>query len=340
MVVAACGARTGLPVGEVGPSETSSCTPHDVPLRLPVPNLYFVLDRSESMNQMNKWGLVRGEIANLMATVGARARFGATVFPSPATNLCDAGVEVLSLRTGQGAVTAAELLLATGMAPEGGTPTAATFRALLPKLTAFEGPTFAILATDGGPNCNATLRCGVDECTANLDQVDPTCQPGVPPNCCAPDGLGGPEDCLDGQSTVDALSALAAAGVRTFVIGIPGSAPYDSLLNQLAQAGGAARPALPSYFRVDTADAQALEAVFAQIAVQATATCTVPLGSPLPDASEVNVVLDGATVPRDPSNGWRLDGSTLTLLGATCNRVLAEGSGGLHVTAGCPTVTR
>ena len=341
VLVAACGARTGLPVppGDAGPD---ACVPADVPINRPVPNLYFVLDRSTSMNDENKWSTVRSVVSGVMAKLGPSARFGAAVFPDPLSDPCSPGTEVMSLRLGdtQGNVAAA-LLVATAMDPNGGTPTAATFRSLTPHLAALPGTTFAILATDGGPNCNPGITCGVQTCTANLDAVDPSCHPNAPPNCCDPNSnLGGSEDCLDDTATAAAVKLLHDAGVSTFVIGIPGSAPYDKALDEIATAGGTARPTAPFYYRVDTSDSSALEAALAQIAAKITGACTLLLDAPPPDPADVNVVIGGQIVPRDPVNGWSLSGSTVTLLGATCDRVKSGQGLDIQVTEGCPTVTQ
>ncbi len=343
----ACGARTGLPVGE-GPraadaGEHDGCTQHDIMVLAPVPNLYFVLDRSASMKEMGKWDTVRSVVANLMTTLGPRARFGAALFPDPnGGDGCAPGAPVMSLRLGdyQGTAAAA-LLAATQPPPSGGTPTAATLELLEPTLASFPGPTFAILATDGGPNCDPFLSCTIDQCTANLDMAGMgACEPNVPPNCCDPSQAAGPAGCLDSQNTIDAVARLASAGVPTFVIGIPGSAPYEQLLDQLAETGGTARSAAPYYYQVDTADSQALEAALAQIAARTTATCTLTLATAPSHPGDVNLVLDGVPVPPDPVNGWSLQGTTLTLLGATCQRVLSGQALDVQVMEGCPTVTQ
>jgi hypothetical protein len=342
-LVTACGARTGLlvpgftsepiPGPDAGPE---ACVPQSIVASQDVPNMYFVLDHSGSMKENNKWPTMRSVVSSLMNTLGSSARFGATMFPNPATDVCDPGVEVLPLQLGDSAGNlASQLLAATAVAPSGGTPTAGTLTNLLPELTGFMGPTFAILATDGGANCDPNLTCALDQCTANLDGVDPMCQPFTPPNCCTANGIGGPEDCLDTQATVDAAAKLYAAGVPVYVIGILGSAPYEQMLDQLAQAGGTARPTTPYYYRVDTADANALEAVLAQIATKITASCMVTLASVPADPSTIVVEQGGVPVPEDPNNGWQLTGMTLTLHGSSCQRLLSGQALGLTVTDGC-----
>jgi hypothetical protein len=52
----------------------------------------------------------------------------------------------------------------------------------------------------------------------------------------------------------------------------------------------------------------------------------------------VNLYLDGHVVPQHPVNGWTLSGSTVTLVGNTCDEVLAGDALALRIVAGCPTV--
>jgi hypothetical protein len=342
-VSAACGARTGLPTG----SETCTGTP--VGQIRQVPNLYFVLDRSNSMNNgtPQKWGVVRNDVAQLITTLGRDARFGAAWFPLSAAEPCSAGVPVMDLRLGDGlprtqpGSTANVFFTDTDSDPVGGTPTAATFRALTPKLTRLKGHTFAILATDGGPNCNVTLTCGEDQCTRNIDMdgscdmVD--CVPGGPINCCtAACGRSSTiNNCLDATDTVDAVHALAEKGVPTYVIGIPGSEAYSTALDEVAVAGLTERATKPFYYPVDTSSSNSLVDAFANIAARIAASCEIELKH-APSAGNTNVVVDGRIVPKDGIAGWSVKGSIVTLFGATCDQVKQEGQK-VVVTEGCPT---
>jgi hypothetical protein len=329
----------------IGP-DGGICACVDVPLVFTnPPNIYYVLDRSGSMNDLNKWTTVRGAVIKVTEGLGPRAKFGAAVFPSPnSVTGCTVGVEVMSARQGDapsGVVgpTLRTLTSAMNVPAAGGTPTAATLNALLPRLQALPGKTYVILATDGGPNCNDTAACGPDLCIDNIESA-PGCTPNALPNCCAPGVASGPEGCLDAQPTVDAVGNLARAGIQTFVIGVPGSGPYSSLLDALAKTGGTARSTEPLYYNVDSADEGALLGALGPIAAKIAASCTLPLGQAPPDPGLVNVYLDEVVVPKDPVNGWQLDGDRVTLLGTTCDRVLTGQVLDVRVIAGCPTVER
>jgi hypothetical protein len=304
------------------------------------PNLYFLLDRSGSMNDANKWSTVRTVVAKTLTKIGPRANFGAAVFPDPVGAACDPGTEVFAPQRGDSPAgsagpTSLGFVTATNVTASGGTPTAQTIRALTPRIAGLRGKTFAILATDGGPNCDLTTTCGASTCIPNIESAGGCSPAGA--NCCDP-AIYGPGDCLDGAATIDAVAALSAAGVPTYVIGVPGSGPYASLLDSIAVAGGTARSGSPRYYNVDSTDAAAFASALAKVAAKITATCVLLLESPPQDPTQVNVYLDDVVVPSDPANGWVLKGSTVTLTGTVCDRVMSGEVLDLRVIAGCATV--
>jgi len=319
------------------------------------PNLYFVLDRSGSMldraspsSTINKYAAVRKACIDMVRELGSTVNIGAAVFPgSPATNECSTGRQVLSTRRGDvpgsyegnyGPVTAA-FASAINVDPSGGTPTAATLQSLIPILTPLSGRTSVVLATDGGPNCSVKYSCGPEDCIWNIEGAElygEACTPEH--NCCDPKLLGGPgvRACLDGTSTASAVMALRDLGIRTFVVGIPGSEFYESLLEQLATLGGSARPTTPRYYRVD--DVSSLGDTLRTIGRQALVTCEFILDEVPPDPGYVNVYLDQQAVDYDPVNGWSWIGDkTLRLHGDACAKLERGEVTQVQVVAGCPT---
>src|SRR6185503_16466644 len=97
--------------------------------------------------------------------------------------------------------------------------------------------------------------CEAETCTYNMDQQDFTT------NACVGD-VGSPPPiafCLDDANVVAQLDALLAIGVKTFVVGIPGTEQYSDYLNTFAVAGGAPQAGDPQYYAVSASDgAQAL----------------------------------------------------------------------------------
>lgn len=346
------------------PGTVSSCGAATVALDFVRPNLYFAIDASGSMTDgiprgeatysagtapANRYAALSRAIRALLSRVGHRVNYGATLFPSQDLD-CDAGEEIRALAAGDGvsfAVTGeigpvlrSFIFSIDRRAPRGGTPVARALDALVPRLAALGANTYVFLVTDGGPNCNDEASCGVDACIPNIERVSLgeglSCDESI--NCC--DGsLFGPGNCLDTGGSVGAVRSLAAVGVSTFVIGIPGSEAYASLLDQLAVAGGTARPDSPRYYRV--ADAEALLQTVSALGATVALACSIQLREPPPDPALVNLFFDGELIPSDPADGWTFsDETTVEVHGAACT--LLENGDVLQadVIAGCPIVLR
>jgi hypothetical protein len=322
------------------------CACADQPLDGDPPNLYFVLDRSASMQEDGKWTTIVNVLGSLVVNLGPRANVGAAVFPDPHYDGCAPGIEVAPLHRGDapagtaGPTATALLTELGGLTANGGTPTAATLRALGPMLAALPGKTYVIFATDGGPNCNSTASCGVDECQLNIESTSPSCTPGGPIDCCTDARYGSTQSCLDSGPTIDAVTAIAQSGVPVYVIGVPGSAPYAALLDQLAFAGGTQRATMPYYYAVNSTDVADLTAAMFAIAASITGTCTLTLDKAPPDPSSVNVFLGEQVLPQAGPDGWTLSEQTVTILGQSCQAIQTGAVLDVRVVAGCPTLTR
>ena len=313
------------------------------------PNLYFVLDTSGSMGTpvgiSTRYSLVRASTVNLVQSLGGLINVGAALFPRGVTQTdpCHVGGEVLPVTPGDvlDLVGFSKLINVT---PFGGTPTAATLSALYPTLTKLPGRTIVVLATDGGPNCNAAAKCGADEC---MDNIESSCFQNVccspkGPNCCAATVDQGPLDCVDRQASVDAVSKLAAAGVRVYVVGIPGSETYGAVLDQMALASGAPQIAPPFYYKVEYYSS--LTGTLGSIAALSV-SCEFDLAVPPPDPSLVNVYLDDDVLLQDLADGWvwkaataQAPKQTIELRGAACQRLKIGKVKQVQIAAGCPTM--
>ena len=334
-----------VPTCNLGPNG-GVCACVDQELAADPPNLYFVLDRSGSMNTDDKWNSVVSALGQIVLKLGARAKVGVAVFPDPnATTDCAVGREVFPPTRGDsvgGVYGVQSLALIGGLAnlgAAGGTPTAATLNALAPRIESLAGKTYVILATDGGPNCNSNATCDASDCQLNIESTG-GCQP-AGPNCCTnPPTVGDSDDCLDSQPTIDAVTAIAAANTPVFVVGIPGSEPYADLLDSLALAGDTQRGSEPQYYDIGSADQAAFQSALFKVAAAITASCTLVLDQAPPDPELVNVFLDETPLPQAGPDGWTLSGQTVTLMGASCSEVLGGQILDVRVVAGCKTIVR
>jgi len=192
---------------------------------------------------------------------------------------------------------------------------------------AFSGNPYVLLITDGMP----TMSLGCVNPNGNLSEVDP-------------------------QPIVEEVASAAQRGVKTFIVGSPGSETGKEWLSQAAVEGGTA-PAGCSvtgpdgnwcHMDLTTADsfADALRGALSTVTSQL-GMCT--YGIPVPSAGEqldltsINVIMtiDGQNewVLRDNqgdcSEGWQLVDNQIVLCPSTCDRANASPGVSIVVVAGC-----
>ncbi len=268
----------------------------------------LAVDRSGSMSldlQGNngvprRWDVLRAVLPGALAAVDPAVSLGALFYPAGGALECagPTGLAVPFGRANSGAI--GQALGAT--APTGRTP---TFAALVQAErllagAAVAGPRAVILATDGGPNCNAALdgdRCvcaattlgtGRDECRAD------------------------PSLCLDDARAVAQVQAMAQRGVATYVIGIDGDRQPElvDVLRRLAVAGGRPNPtAGRAYYSVQRPED--LDAAVRAV-TRSLARCTLSASARPPAGATLTLRVAGADTARDPGHteGW--DWSTPT----------------------------
>jgi hypothetical protein len=326
----------------------------------PVINVLLVVDKSASMDDEpsgfadSKWTALRSALADTLDQTQAKINYGLDLFPysgksgQALTESCEMPLATAPVVVPvQDGAKSAPLILAAldANSPSGATPTAAALtRAYSYFKTgagkALTGEKYVLLATDGGPNCNPALTCAAASCTVNMDG---NCPDNV--NCCDTklDKLGG-SNCLDQDASATAIKKLLAdQGVKTIVVGIPGTEAYVDTLNALADQSGVANPdAPPSYFAVSAKSGVAgLSDVLGHITTGLVKSCELHLEEAPPDTDKLFVVIDGVQIDRDTADGWTIPDPSvsppvLEIQGTTCDKLESDGAEYINVTYGCP----
>lgn len=326
-----CGARTPLISGgafddvDGGTTHVVSCTPGTVVLTRAIPAVMFVIDRSGSMAEglssgtTSRWEILTNAFSETLPPVDATMQIGALLYPTGTTGrgplVCAVpGAANLSPVVGN---VSPLLELLRGTAPGGGTPTADALDIAANVLLATRAATSArtiVLATDGAPNCNATLDAR-------------TCR-------CAQPGMGcqnRAQQCLDDTRTTDRIAGYQAKGLPTYVIGIlnAGDTDFVDVLNAMADAGGRPRTGSDQHY-YQASSASEFNAALVAIRDQV-GTCTY-LTTSVPDGNgTITVSLDGVTIPYDPSGkeGWMWgskDNGEIILIGSACTKAALSGA--------------
>lgn len=313
---------------DAGPPDAGPCIPRPLPLEPAVPTAMFVIDRSGSMLEdldgrtdagVNRWSVLETALSTVLPPLDRQLAMGALMYPHP--SLVCSMPSAIDLSP---ALDNASRLLAlfSSPLPQGGTPTSEALSMASQHLLSLRTATAAralILATDGAPNCNASLDD--DSCVCTSVPLQP------PRNC------NGPIHCLDDRRTIDTLTTIFSLQVPTYVIGLGSSLnQFAGTLDQMAVAGGVPRQGVgPRYYSV--ANQAELTDAFGRITSQLT-RCTFLLNGL--GANDTFVLLvDGVEVPRGP-NGWEwLDEANreLALTGAACD--LAAGGAAANVLVDC-----
>ncbi|HVZ35994.1 MAG TPA: vWA domain-containing protein, partial [Polyangiaceae bacterium] len=321
---------------------TDTCVGEEAGTELAPAVVELLIDTSLSMDEnapgsrRSKWEETRDAMLSAIALMPATTAIGVVFYPNvdvgemPCFN-SSAQVPIAPLGADGSAQRAALSAAFQAQSPNGSTPTHDAYRYALSQLGAATSPgqKYLVLATDGVPTY--ALDCkgsGTEQAPA-----DPT--PLIP----------------------EAASALGR-GIKTFVIGSPGSENARQSLSQMAQAGGSASAGCsntgPNYCHFDMTQkpdfASALRDALAQISGLAL-SCTYdipppPNGGTL-DLTKVNVLytapggmpeLIGQNPTGSCSDGWAYssDNKQVVLCGDTCNRVKSS-SGQVSLQFGCTT---
>jgi len=321
--------------------------------------LEFVVDTSLSMNEVpgatnqpgrpgmqaasgpTKWQSTRDALKSVISTLPDTLAAGLLFYPNMANQARSrpaspdtcvntrAGIEPALLTAAQKASLIAAL---DGTNPNGWTPTDAAYQfalqtALVP--SRLPGDKYVLLITDGQP----TLR---GDCTSAGNGA------GVTP--------------VESQPIVDHVAAALGQGVRTFLIGSPGSEGGRAWMSEAAIVGGTAAAGCkvmgPPYCHLDMTTASdfgvALKSGLKKVTGSIACTYDIPdpgqgrvidhdlINLVVTTASETQLVLPDEDA--DCTEGWHLSGNQVVLCEGTCSRVQREGDS-IQLLFGCQSGT-
>ncbi len=332
-----------------GISPDSACVKSISPSKVTPSSLLLVLDTSGSMNcnlpsegqslehcasfpmtldpsKPSKWELTHAALVQLieqLAEVGTIS-LGLQIFPAEGSGCAVAPTPLVGLAPLDAEQKATLLDALDAVSPHGDTPLAGAtilaYEHFLEHLTAHEelGNAAVVLVSDGAETCK-------------------------------PEELG---------KLIDRDVPLARSiGVRTFVIGVPGSESARAFLSRLAWEGGTpSDPDCTGGPAPDEGDchldmttspdfSDALLAALEEISKQAT-TCILPVPRGDFDPTVLNLDVSGLAISRDDrdcattANGWQYneDESKIRLCGVACEWA-RKPDAAVHLLQGCPTQT-
>jgi hypothetical protein len=275
--------------------------------------LMLILDRSGSMKEpaapgslTTKWVDVTSALDETMMKTDQQIQWGMKAFPTDQTQCAVTdGVEVPSAPMNHARVRA-QIMQST---PDGdGTPTTLGIQKALAYLAAHPSPNprYLVVATDGEPNCRAG---------------------------------GGRSGARDEAGAVMAVTDALKAGLKTFVIGIATAPGAETVLSDMARAGGAPRAGTPPYYPV-TSRADLITALGEITSL--VSNCVFSLTKAPPSPSHLDVSVGGAAVRRDQAHadGWDYDASTTSIqfYGPACEQVKKGANKDVRIVFGCPPI--
>jgi hypothetical protein len=277
------------------------------------PSLMLVLDRSSSMGRLpvggaagtTLWSETLGALDEVVTATQMAVRWGLKLFPLPGGCTVADGAEAPVAVNNYDMVVGRSRMIGFNQSGEGGTPTSdAMDKAVAYLRTLTDGnPKYIALATDGEPNC-----------------------------------VMGASSSGGRMAAVQAVRNAAAAGFKTYVIGIAIGSDGVETLNEMAVAGAVPRtdPMFRFYPVANRAD---LTRSLNEIAGQIT-SCVFQLSKPPPAPDSVKVTVDGERVPDSATDGWSYTSpqhTAIQLNGSWCERLKTR-AGQVDIVLGCPGI--
>ena len=303
------------------------------PERIGDPDIIILMDRSGSMSEQTptKYEQTADAVTSVITQLEAASSpiwWGLLFFPTNGDCAVDAAT-LIPPAAGNAAPISTTI---TSTSPGGNTPAHKAVQGATAYYNTLtdDRAHYLLIATDGQPNCDS-------------GGLPKTCDPANPVNCTANEFcqpfpiIGGMCVPADGGEAVASITTAAAAGIKTYVIGIDIDGT-NSTLNMMAEAGGTARAGSTKYYPVSDQASMVttLESITEQII-----SCTFALDQSPPDLQYVSASVGGVDIAYDPShtNGWDVDANakTLTFYGDACT-ALQQSPDTVSVVYECPPV--
>ena len=346
------GITVGTPSGTSGAgsgSNVEKCTGTSQGTTPLPPILEFLIDYSGSMNQrpegqtLPKYQATADALIQAFTDMADGTGIGLIFYPNTGSrdggdfDTCINRQEAVRIQTLNATVRQTLISALMAKATAGATPTHDAFNFAVKTVaeSTLMGSKYVVLVTDGAPTYS--LNC-----------------------------MGDGQTAADNAPLIQAVSdANTASGIKTFVIGSPGSEPAREALSQMATRGGTAPPGCsdtgPNYCHFDMTTAPdlsaALNTAFRAITGSVIAcnyTIPPPMNGMVVDPKLVNVkFINGAghvtTITKDPApaggacnQGWQYnaDSTQVQLCPDTCELVRADKGAKIEVELGCMTMVR
>ncbi|HQP39076.1 MAG TPA: VWA domain-containing protein [Polyangiaceae bacterium] len=326
-----------------------------------LPRIMIVMDSSSSMlntvSEQNvdivKWDAAQSAVKSVTDAYPDSAQWGLMVFPGPAGG-CSTGTVLVDVGLSTGPDIQTQLANIDMSSGSRQTPAGQTLMAAAadPGITAAGKKNYVVFVTDGYQYCSVPAVSGPPVCTTSADcaamnvSTCPTCDScntGSSDPACA--GYAGGCYCIRTWPVLG-VEALAAAGVKTYVVGF-GSNVDAKTLNTAAYEGGTAiagcdpsastpscyyKATLPSEFNAALADIVqkvTTETCTADCGIQGSRACTASGWSDCVAPTEVD-----CTGPCGASGKQKCVNGALTECDAVCEDAGAGGSAGAAGAAG------
>lgn len=291
---------TGIPAASLDAGATAPAEPNfvegqdDCPVRRidiyeGAPDMLIVLDRSLSMSLNHRWEPSKQAVKSITRDFGGLLRFGMSVFPGAGGDCSQGRLDVpLEIDSSTSIAEVIDETETSGLTPTG----PALTQALRELGDRRPGP-------DMSPSRPGYVLLVTDG--------EPNCQvlPIFP-------------DTAQQDAARAAVRALRDKNIATYVIGYQIDASSQSLMNELAQLGGTSR-----YRAVESGEQ--IVSTFRDI-TKDVVKCNFDLAEAPDDPRKLRVELDETAIPLGASDGWTIQGKSVTLQGAACAK-LKDGRG-------------